>query len=1076
MKKYIYIILAIAAAIACSPQEMQLPDDAVYGSETTLNAFFEDLSTRSTLVDGTKVYWVPGDEIKVFAGSSSARFSTDIKENSAECSFIGTIGKADKYLAFYPYKEDVTSDGSVINAVLPATQEAVEGNVANGYLYSAGVSSSDGSIRFRNLVSGICFSVESEGVRYVEFKGNDGEVIAGAFKVTVSDSSAKVEAASEEGDTVIRLNAPDGGCFKPGVNYYIVCIPTEFEKGITLSMVKEDETAAQFKIDRKVELKRSVFGRISAADEGIQYKGGGFPEGELPADNEIWYTTLDKKPISGVGNQSGYGLVSHTFENGMGVLRFSGPLSRFDRLTNDAWDLERLTGILVPDCVEYIGLDIFWNSSRIREFRIPASLKGTAAFLCPKQMALERVFGNHVSEDERCVIIDGLVYAFAPAGLSSYEIPSGVVGIAEGAFARTVELKSVVLPSGLTTLERSCFAMSAIESVTIPASVVSIDSYAFSRCYELRGLLGDSAFISSDRKFLSDPYAMYGNTLFFFAGRDDTSYEIPEGVMAIDNYAFSGCDKLRSITFPKSLGYIYGEAFENCINLENLYGYNTTSDHKGIVNSGTLQLVIPSLSGDYVVPDEVTAIGDQVFSSKPGLRSVTMGDQVTTIGMYAFAFSHELKSVTLSANLVSMGYNPFQFSDKLESVYFRSILPPTIASIQDTGNPLVTFYVPSRSYNLYTSDSVLKPYWEVMKPYDYTDLPEPGYYISSDYSKEGEVTVYQRASEGKGVDIVFMGDAYSDREVSGGKYISDMKKCAEEFFSVEPYKSFRELFNIYFVTTVSATEGYEHGGRSLGTVMTGGTGIGGNDEKCFELARKAVGDDKRMEEVVVVVCGNQNLDGMVMLCGTCYFYEPDSIEGRDYACGPAVTYFLKLDESFEKTGKVLRHEAGGHGFGKLADEYHYSGSISYSDREILKERSRYLWYSNVDITNDPATVKWAPFLADARYKDEVGLFEGGYTYMYGVWRPSENSIMNDNEGDFNAPSRYTIWYRIHRLAYGDSWNGTYEDFAAYDAVNRNKSGAAAHTGPLKSAGNRPARGSAPVETGRTWRDAPVVRH
>ena len=73
MKKYIYIILAIAAAIACSPQEMQLPDDAVYGSETTLNAFFEDLSTRSTLVDGTKVYWVPGDEIKVFSGSSSAR-------------------------------------------------------------------------------------------------------------------------------------------------------------------------------------------------------------------------------------------------------------------------------------------------------------------------------------------------------------------------------------------------------------------------------------------------------------------------------------------------------------------------------------------------------------------------------------------------------------------------------------------------------------------------------------------------------------------------------------------------------------------------------------------------------------------------------------------------------------------------------------------------------------------------------------------------------------------------------------------------------------------------------------------
>ena len=298
MKKYIYIITAVATVIACSPREMQLPDDSVFGSEITLGARFEDTSTKSTLVDGTKVYWAPGDEIKVFAGTSSARFSTGIKEQSAECGFTGTIGKSDKYYAFYPYKEDVSYGGSVITATLPAVQEAVEGNVANGYLYSAGVSSPDGSILFRNIVSGICFSVVSEGVVYVELKGNDGEVIAGGVKATVGDSSVKAEAASKEGDTVIRLNAPGGGAFKPGVNYYIVCIPTVFEKGITFSMVKEDETAARFTLDRKVELKRSAFGRISSADEGLSDKGAGFPEGELPADNEIWYTTMDKRPFA----------------------------------------------------------------------------------------------------------------------------------------------------------------------------------------------------------------------------------------------------------------------------------------------------------------------------------------------------------------------------------------------------------------------------------------------------------------------------------------------------------------------------------------------------------------------------------------------------------------------------------------------------------------------------------------------------------------------------------------------------------------------------------------------------------
>ncbi len=45
-------------------------------------------------------------------------------------------------------------------------------------------------------------------------------------------------------------------------------------------------------------------------------------------------------------------------------------------------------------------------------------------------------------------------------------------------------------------------------------------------------------------------------------------------------------------------------------------------------------------------------------------------------------------------------------------------------------------------------------------------------------------------------------------------------------------------------------------------------------------------------------------------------------------------------------------------------------------------------------------------------------------------------MKNNNFGSFIAPSRYTIWYRIHKLAFGKDWTGTYEDFAKYDAINR----------------------------------------
>jgi hypothetical protein len=51
--------------------------------------------------------------------------------------------------------------------------------------------------------------------------------------------------------------------------------------------------------------------------------------------------------------------------------------------------------------------------------------------------------------------------------------------------------------------------------------------------------------------------------------------------------------------------------------------------------------------------------------------------------------------------------------------------------------------------------------------------------------------------------------------------------------------------------------------------------------------------------------------------------------------------------------------------------------------------------------------------------------------------------MRHNTGGFNAPSRESIYYRIHKLAYGSSWTYDYEEFARYDAVNRVSSAAAA---------------------------------
>ena len=311
--------------------------------------------------------------------------------------------------------------------------------------------------------------------------------------------------------------------------------------------------------------------------------------------------------------------------------------------------------------------------------------------------------------------------------------------------------------------------------------------------------------------------------------------------------------------------------------------------------------------------------------------------------------------------------------------------------------------------------------------------PEINLYESTDYSHDGEITTLQNATTGNGIDIILMGDGYSDRQIAAGEYISDLLFAAESMFTEEPYKTFRELFNIYAITVVSKNEGYSpYGETALNCYFGDGTEVGGNDATCFSYAQKAISDERMDEALIIVIMNSDNY------AGTCYMYYPENTN-NDYGSGISIAYFPKGGDASVFTEGV-HHEAGGHGFAKLADEYAYENMGAIPDSEVLRTRGQqddWGWRKNVDFTNDLSTIRWSHFLADNRYiYDGLGAFEGGLTYWSGVWRPTENSIMRYNIGGFNAPSREAIYYRIHKLAYGVEWQYNYEEFVTYDAINR----------------------------------------
>ena len=339
---------------------------------------------------------------------------------------------------------------------------------------------------------------------------------------------------------------------------------------------------------------------------------------------------------------------------------------------------------------------------------------------------------------------------------------------------------------------------------------------------------------------------------------------------------------------------------------------------------------------------------------------------------------------------------------------------------------------PARNRFGYTASTFLIPLLESI----FGPLEGDDGYSSTDYSQDGKVITIQKASVGKGINLVFMGDAYTDKDIASGLYERMMRACAEHFFSIEPYKSFKNRFNIYAVKVVSKNgrtgTGYT---TALGTRFVNGVAVTGNEDKVYQYALKVSGISNK-KNLVVGVLVNSIYNG--------------GIADMNETLQSGIGYFPSLGNDPDAFGCILRHETGGHAFAFLGDEY-YTDNATVPQAEVNEVNRLYKaygWYSNIDFTNDPKKVKWADFLSDSRYKDEVGVIEGGDHYAKGVYRPSTNSMMNQDLEYFNAPSRWAIYKRIMELS-GET--ASFSKFLQYDAINRGK--IPANTSAARPGGN-----------------------
>lgn len=277
-----------------------------------------------------------------------------------------------------------------------------------------------------------------------------------------------------------------------------------------------------------------------------------------------------------------------------------------------------------------------------------------------------------------------------------------------------------------------------------------------------------------------------------------------------------------------------------------------------------------------------------------------------------------------------------------------------------------------------------------------------------EYYADGTCVQWQQADYPEGASLVFMGDGFTWENLTvGGYYETCLKKAVEHFFSIEPYKTYRNCFNVYMVAAVSEEAGIGNSNQpgkiknKFESVYGMGTAISCNNDLVFEYARKIENLPEGKPVTVVLVLNDDKYAGTAVLYA----------DGNSIALCPMSTEDAPND--FEG---IVHHEAGGHAFGFLCDEYvYYQQPIPANRKQEVLAWQELGFQMNLDFTGNASTVLWKDFIGQTGY-EEAGIYEGGFEYQYGVWRSEENSCMNNNISYYNVQSRWSIVQRIMQLS------------------------------------------------------------
>lgn len=237
------VALALSFTACGNDETFGEPETTPAGNQVTMtftaNAPAPAAGTRTSLVEGTQVYWTPDDVIGVYSCTSEdfyvaepgSPFTTDLSAAAPTASFTGEATEgASQYIAVYPRDMFVacmwSSESTMLGFTLPPVQQAVAGGFATGLNPSLAMTADmGGDLSFKNLCALVKFRIsggDADELKSVTLTDLGGTGLSGTAQYQYLYASSMGMVMATVPSPSVTLTGP----FTTGTDYYFVVAPS----------------------------------------------------------------------------------------------------------------------------------------------------------------------------------------------------------------------------------------------------------------------------------------------------------------------------------------------------------------------------------------------------------------------------------------------------------------------------------------------------------------------------------------------------------------------------------------------------------------------------------------------------------------------------------------------------------------------------------------------------------------------------------------------------------------------------------------------------------------------------------